>query len=55
MIRGKSVLVIITASGGSKGVPRKNIRTVGGKPLIAHTIDAASNPWPKSISQPLTA
>jgi CMP-N,N'-diacetyllegionaminic acid synthase len=41
MIRGKSVLAIITARGGSKGVPRKNIRTVGGKPLIAHTIDAA--------------
>jgi N-acylneuraminate cytidylyltransferase len=41
VIKGKSVLAIITARGGSKGVPRKNVRTVGGKPLIAHTIDAA--------------
>ncbi|RTL56014.1 MAG: acylneuraminate cytidylyltransferase family protein [Rhodocyclaceae bacterium] len=41
MIQGKSVLAIITARGGSKGVPRKNIRMVGGKPLIAHTVEAA--------------
>ena len=33
------VLGIITARGGSKGVPRKNIRLVGGKPLIAWTIE----------------
>lgn len=41
MINGKSVLAIIPARGGSKGVPRKNIRLLGGKPLIAWTIDAA--------------
>jgi len=35
------VLALIPARGGSKGVPRKNIRPVGGKPLIAHTIGAA--------------
>lgn len=35
------VLAIIPARGGSKGVKRKNIREVGGKPLIQHTIDAA--------------
>lgn len=35
------VLGVITARGGSKGVPRKNIRPLGGKPLIAWTIDAA--------------
>ena len=35
------VLVVITARGGSKGVPRKNIRLVGGKPLIAYTIETA--------------
>ncbi|MGB8329375.1 MAG: acylneuraminate cytidylyltransferase family protein [Polyangiales bacterium] len=35
------VLGLIPARGGSKGVPRKNIRTLGGKPLIGHTIDAA--------------
>lgn len=31
------VLAIISARGGSKGVPRKNIRDFGGIPLIAHT------------------
>jgi len=35
------VLAVIPARGGSKGVPRKNIRVVGGKPLIAYTIDSA--------------
>ena len=37
------VLGIIPARGGSKGVLRKNIRNVGGKPLIAWTIEAALN------------
>lgn len=41
MIDGKSVLAIIPARGGSKGVPRKNIRRVAGKPLIAWSIEAA--------------
>ena len=36
------VLAVIPARGGSKGVPRKNIHILGGKPLIAHTILAAS-------------
>lgn len=35
------VLAIIPARGGSKGVPRKNIRLLAGKPLLAYTIDAA--------------
>jgi CMP-N-acetylneuraminic acid synthetase len=34
-------LGIIPARGGSKGLPRKNVRMLGGKPLIAHTIEAA--------------
>jgi CMP-N,N'-diacetyllegionaminic acid synthase len=34
-------LGIIPARGGSKGVHRKNIRMVGGKPLIAYSIEAA--------------
>ncbi|CAN1212231.1 N-acylneuraminate cytidylyltransferase [Tumidithrix helvetica PCC 7403] len=41
MISGKTVLAIIPARGGSKGVPRKNIRNIAGKPLIAWTIAAA--------------
>jgi N-acylneuraminate cytidylyltransferase len=41
MIDGKRVLGLIPARGGSKGVPGKNIRPLGGKPLIAWTIDAA--------------
>lgn len=32
---------VIFARGGSKGVPRKNIRLLAGKPLIAHAIEAA--------------
>lgn len=35
------ILGIIPARGGSKGVPRKNIRLLAGKPLIAWTIEAA--------------
>ena len=35
------VLGLIPARGGSKGVPRKNIRQLGGKPLVGYTIDAA--------------
>jgi len=35
------VLGLIPARGGSKRVERKNIREVGGKPLIAHTIEQA--------------
>lgn len=34
-------VAIIPARGGSKGLPRKNLRSIGGRPLIAHTIDAA--------------
>lgn len=35
------VLALIPARGGSKGVPRKNIKNLCGKPLIQYTIDAA--------------
>jgi CMP-N-acetylneuraminic acid synthetase len=35
------ILAIIPARGGSKGVPRKNIYLVAGKPLIAYTLEAA--------------
>jgi len=35
------VLGLIPARGGSKGVPRKNVRMLGGKPLIGYTIGTA--------------
>lgn len=38
-----TVLAIIPARGGSKRLPGKNLRTLAGKPLIAYTIDAATN------------
>ena len=34
-------LAIIPARGGSKGIPRKNVRSLAGKPLITHTIESA--------------
>ena len=34
-------LFIIPARGGSKGIPRKNIKLLAGKPLIAYSIEAA--------------
>jgi len=34
-------LAIIPARGGSKGIPRKNLTSLAGKPLIAHSIEAA--------------
>ena len=34
-------LIIIPARGGSKGIPHKNIKELGGKPLICYAIDAA--------------
>ena len=35
------ILVIIPARGGSKGIPRKNIKLFNGKPLIYYSIDCA--------------
>ncbi len=43
MIGGDKVLEVIPARGGSKGVPGKNIREIGGKLLISWTIDAAKS------------
>lgn len=45
------MLAVIPARGGSKGVPKKNIRELDGKPLIAYTIKAAidSNIFEKVI------
>jgi CMP-N-acetylneuraminic acid synthetase len=41
MIDGKRVLGLVCARGGSKGVPRKNLRKLGGRPLVAWSIASA--------------
>src|SRR3990167_675065 len=41
MYKEKTTLAVITARGVSKGIPRKNIKDLCGKPLIAWTIEAA--------------
>lgn len=38
-----NVVAIIPARGGSKGIPRKNVRPLAGKPLIAYPIEAAKS------------
>lgn len=42
-----SLLLTICARGGSKGVPRKNLKPIAGKPLIAYTIEQAQT-WGKA-------
>ncbi len=37
------ILAIIPARGGSKGIPRKNIHLLAGKPLLAYTAEAVEN------------
>lgn len=37
----RSVIAIIPARGGSKGIPRKNVLPLAGKPLLAHSIEHA--------------
>ncbi|WP_051604705.1 cytidylyltransferase domain-containing protein, partial [Helicobacter rodentium] len=39
----RKILAIIPARGGSKGIPKKNIASLSGKPLIIYTIEAALN------------
>ena len=49
MIEDKTVLGIIPARSGSKGLPKKNILPLAGKPLIAWSIEAAKKS--KNIDQ----
>lgn len=42
MLAGKKILGVIPARGGSKGIPRKNIQKVAGKPLIVWSIEEAN-------------
>jgi len=36
------ILALIPARGGSKGIPRKNVRPMAGRPLIAYAVEAAA-------------
>lgn len=49
----EEIVAIIPARGGSKGIPRKNVLPLAEKPLIAHTIEAASRA--KSINRLLVS
>ena len=40
---GNKAIAIITARGGSKRIPQKNIKEFCGKPIIAYSIEAAIN------------
>jgi CMP-N-acetylneuraminic acid synthetase len=40
-LKGPAVLVLIPARGGSKGIPRKNLRTLGGRPLLSYSVRTA--------------
>lgn len=42
-MNGHNILAIILARGGSKGVPKKNIKNLNGKPLMVWSIEAAQN------------
>lgn len=41
MKQHSKILAIIPARGGSKGIPGKNIKLLGGKPLLSYTVEAA--------------
>lgn len=42
MIEGRRILAVTAARGGSKGLPRKNLADIGGKPMIAWSIEAGN-------------
>lgn len=42
MYRGKRLLGVVIARGGSRGLPKKNVRDVGGKPLVAWSVLAGA-------------
>jgi CMP-N,N'-diacetyllegionaminic acid synthase len=37
-MKNRNILALIPARGGSKGIPRKNVRLIAGRPLIAYSI-----------------
>ena len=40
MHKDLKILVVVCARGGSKGIPKKNIRLLAGKPVLAYSIEA---------------
>ena len=40
MVKRAGVIAIVPASGGSKSIPRKNVKLLGGVPLLAYSIEA---------------
>ncbi|MCB0620321.1 MAG: acylneuraminate cytidylyltransferase family protein, partial [Saprospiraceae bacterium] len=40
MSENKRIVGIVPARGGSKSIPRKNVKLLGGIPLIAYSIEA---------------
>ncbi len=41
MINGKKILSVVTARGGSKGIPKKNVRFLGSHPLFTYSVFAS--------------
>src|SRR3989338_5088713 len=41
MYQNKRILAVIPARGGSKGIPKKNLASLGGRPLLCYSIDSA--------------
>ena len=44
----QKIKTVILARGGSKGIPRKNIIDINGKPLIQYTIEVERNKTQKT-------
>jgi len=43
VISGRSILTVIAARGGSKGLPGKNLADIGGKPMVSWSVAAGKN------------